>query len=264
MLTLRSQGRSEERRLVLPPGRHSAGGGSQDTVQLEGAPPASLVLEISAETVVVLSHRAGVTLDARVLGVGERWLFRPGQRMRAWGYEIDRPLSPSAPAVEGTAAIALRILDGDLAGSSLPSLVWLNGVDCGKRHVLADGATCLGRSGAAAAQVRDALASRTHARMVIGNDQGRVVDLSSANGLFVNGERVRGDRALAGGEILRIGDTELLFDAPRRERPLPGPATRVSGTTRDLPASAKRLALMTLASLLGSVACTLLWLSVWA
>jgi pSer/pThr/pTyr-binding forkhead associated (FHA) protein len=39
-----------------------------------------------------------------------------------------------------------------------------------------------------------------------------VVDLGSTNGTYVNDERIEGRRRLSGGDIVRIGHTELRFE----------------------------------------------------
>lgn len=51
--------------------------------------------------------------------------------------------------------------------------------------------------------------SRRHARLLVGRDGLFVEDLNSANGVFVNGERIREQTALATGAVVRIGDFTL-------------------------------------------------------
>jgi predicted component of type VI protein secretion system len=56
--------------------------------------------------------------------------------------------------------------------------------------------------------------SRIHAELErLGGGWGLSDDGLSANGTFVNGERLRGRRRLAGGDRIRIGKTELTFRA---------------------------------------------------
>ncbi len=56
--------------------------------------------------------------------------------------------------------------------------------------------------------------SRRHARLVVEHDALFVEDMGSANGTFVNGERIRERVALGDGAVVRIGDFTLRVKAP--------------------------------------------------
>jgi pSer/pThr/pTyr-binding forkhead associated (FHA) protein len=56
-----------------------------------------------------------------------------------------------------------------------------------------------------------ALVSRVHCRLTATDDHVEVVDLSSTNGTFVNGRRVK-KASLAAGDRLRLGRVELTVD----------------------------------------------------
>lgn len=77
----------------------------------------------------------------------------------------------------------------------------------GTRVELVDGLT-LGRSDENAVKLRDARASRKHARIVADGTGWSVEDLGSSNGTFVDGAQVRRSR-LDRGQTLTIGDTPL-------------------------------------------------------
>jgi hypothetical protein len=77
----------------------------------------------------------------------------------------------------------------------------------GTRIALADGLT-LGRADDNAIVVRDARASRKHARIVADGTGWSVEDTGSSNGTFVDGAEVRRSR-LDRGQTLTIGDTPL-------------------------------------------------------
>ncbi len=191
-----------------------------DDLSFAGAPPGLFDLEISAQTAIVVPRVAGADLRGRALKVGERRLLRPGEPLTVAGYVVVREAdtAPEGPA-EGTAALARGMLGSALTGSgssALPSLVWLNGWDCGKRLPLLDEATFLGRGEGSGCRIRDALASRTHAKLLLREGKGLLTDLVSANGVEVDGSRVDGERELTGGEVIRIGETELLFELPAR------------------------------------------------
>ena len=68
-----------------------------------------------------------------------------------------------------------------------------------------------GRAPAAEIQVVDPKVSRRHF-LVAPQAAGYVVrELRSTNGVWVNDERVAGERALTDGDRIRVGDTNLVF-----------------------------------------------------
>jgi pSer/pThr/pTyr-binding forkhead associated (FHA) protein len=58
----------------------------------------------------------------------------------------------------------------------------------------------------------DEYASARHARFEPRRDGVYVEDVGSTNGTFVNGIRLTGDRRLAPGDLVRIGETDLRFE----------------------------------------------------
>jgi pSer/pThr/pTyr-binding forkhead associated (FHA) protein len=92
--------------------------------------------------------------------------------------------------------------------------------------------------------------SRRHA-VVRPTIQGYVVTDVSTNGTYVNGLRVDGARVLGMGDVIRIGDEELRFEAApatfepagelRGEDPLPAPALHPSEEPPTAPQSSARL-----------------------
>jgi hypothetical protein len=56
----------------------------------------------------------------------------------------------------------------------------------------------------------DEFASARHARIELRGDGVWVQDLDSTNGTFVNGSRVAGAQRLGGGDVLRVGETDLV------------------------------------------------------
>ncbi|WP_438021111.1 sigma 54-interacting transcriptional regulator [Sorangium sp. So ce315] len=77
---------------------------------------------------------------------------------------------------------------------------------------LADGdVVAIGRAPESAVCVDDARVSRHHARVARRGHALALVDLGSRNGTSVNGAVVRGaERALAGGDVIRVGPAELV------------------------------------------------------
>jgi pSer/pThr/pTyr-binding forkhead associated (FHA) protein len=60
---------------------------------------------------------------------------------------------------------------------------------------------------------RDEYASSHHARFEPRRDGVYVEDIGSTNGTFVNGIRLGGERRLAPGDVVRIGETDLRFES---------------------------------------------------
>ena len=76
-----------------------------------------------------------------------------------------------------------------------------------------------GRAPAAEIQVVDAKVSRRHFLVAPLPNGYAIRELRSTNGIWVNDERVSGERVLADGDRIRVGDTNLIFfaeDDPER------------------------------------------------
>lgn len=58
----------------------------------------------------------------------------------------------------------------------------------------------------------DEFASARHARIEVRGDGVWVQDLESTNGTFVNGSRVAGAQRLDAGDVLRVGETDLMVE----------------------------------------------------
>ena len=239
MTTLFLKAQGTETPIVLAPGLHTAGGSPRDTLRLDGAPGQLMEFDVALDSTIIAARVPGCSLGGRELKVHERWLLRPGQVLEIHGnlLRAEPDTAKACPMDLGTAAIARGVLgSAGVAGlSPLPSLVWLNGRDCGKRLTLLDEATFMGRGEGTSARVRDALASRTHAKLTLRDGTASLKHLASANGLFVDGKAVGDEVRLFGGEIIRIGETELLFDAQlARPQPseVPSPAVAAAGTPK--------------------------------
>jgi cytochrome P450 / NADPH-cytochrome P450 reductase len=120
----------------------------------------------------------------------------PGDRIR-----IGRAVFELAPASAAGSA-GLRVVNGPRAGETVSGVV--------------------GRDPAVEVQLDDEEISRRHLRVWAEGDALWVEDLGSANGTFVNGERIAGRVALAPGDSVRIGRTTLEHPAPA-VAPAPAP-----------------------------------------
>ncbi|HEY3448334.1 MAG TPA: FHA domain-containing protein [Myxococcales bacterium] len=275
MTTLFLKAQGTETPIALPPGLHTAGGSPRDTIRLAGAPGQLMEFDVALDTTIVAARVPGCALGGRELKVSERWLLRPGQVLEIHGNQLrveSAAPAKASPMDQGTAAIARGVLGsaGVAAASPLPSLVWLNGRDCGKRLTLLDEATFLGRGDGTAARVRDALASRTHAKLTLRDGTATLKHLASANGLVVDGKAVDAETRVFGGEVIRIGETELLFDAalprpqPSPAQPLPATLPTTTPKAEQLPGKPWKLPVMELALVGGaSAAGALLTAAIW-
>lgn len=93
------------------------------------------------------------------------------------------------------------------------------GLDLGSARIPipVDGVLRIGRGGECDVLLDEPDASREHAEIVGRAGAAFVEDLASRNGTFVNGERVTSPRELHVGDVIRIGNKELLvFDAGDR------------------------------------------------
>ncbi|KFZ78658.1 phosphopeptide-binding protein [Amycolatopsis sp. MJM2582] len=83
-------------------------------------------------------------------------------------------------------------------------------------HELSFGLTTLGRSRNAAIRLGDSRVSRLHCKIRWDGTDAWLTDLDSANGTFVNGQRVPSAR-LAHGDVLRLGDSTVTFISVAQE-----------------------------------------------
>ncbi len=77
--------------------------------------------------------------------------------------------------------------------------------------MLEDDVISLGRTPENRVVVPDRAASRHHALIRLENGAYRIEDLGGRNGTWVNEDRVSGHAALESGDVIRIGDTQLVF-----------------------------------------------------
>ena len=187
------------------------------------------------EILVVDQRRAGQTQLQRAIEIPE---------------SFERPATPATLATSATSARIISLTDG-------------------RDYELGAGPLVFGRDAGADIVVAGSDVSRRHAELHARPDGFALVDLS-VNGTYVNGERVSGERRLARGDVIRLGDEEFRFHAapaaatepqPALEpaTPPPGAAERLNDTffgvaaatvAKDAPAPAPVAARSPLASLL--------------
>lgn len=73
--------------------------------------------------------------------------------------------------------------------------------------------------------------SRTHLQIVENNGVYSIVDLNSANGTYVNGQRISGEVRLQPNDVVKIGDTTLQWQKYFNAHTAPEPSTTLSNPT---------------------------------
>jgi hypothetical protein len=112
------------------------------------------------------------------------------------------------------------------------------------QQLAADAELWVGRGGSADVRLEwDAEVSTLHAQIEVVRDECTLVDDGlSRNGSFVNEERVHGRRHLRDGDVLRFGQTVLLYRRPGEDAPeATVPAGQVPGAATVSPAQRKVL-----------------------
>ena len=80
------------------------------------------------------------------------------------------------------------------------------------RHQLEGHSVSIGRASDCSIPIKDRYLSRKHAEIVAAQGHWILKDCGSANGTYLNGVRVERDHQLRGGDRIRLGDTELVFE----------------------------------------------------
>jgi len=80
------------------------------------------------------------------------------------------------------------------------------------RHPLTEGTVSIGRASDCSIPIKDRYLSRRHAEIISANGSWVLKDLGSANGTYLNGNRVERDSTLRPGDRIRLGDTEIVFE----------------------------------------------------
>ena len=119
------------------------------------------------------------------------------------------------------------------AGSTGGRLVCLTD---GREYTVGDAPLALGRDAGSDVVVTGSEVSRHHAEIRADAEGYLLVDMS-ANGTYVNGERISGSHRLARADVIRIGNDEFRFYADERRKP-PAPALDTAAPASAQPAGA--------------------------
>jgi len=91
-----------------------------------------------------------------------------------------------------------------------PFLVVIGGGSVGEMFAVRQREVVIGRAREATVRFDDSGLSRRHARIVYAGGEAHIEDLGSANGTFVNGDRVTSLRLLADGDKITLGSITIL------------------------------------------------------
>src|ERR1700682_3017514 len=80
------------------------------------------------------------------------------------------------------------------------------------RQPLVGETVSIGRAADCTIPIKDRYLSRKHAEIIASGPEWGRKHLGSANGTYLNGNRVEGKSPLANGDRIRLGDTEILFE----------------------------------------------------
>lgn len=103
----------------------------------------------------------------------------------------------------------------------------------GARHEASDG-DVIGRDAACAVVIDDEEISRRHARLLAKGEGLAIEDLGSANGTFVNGDRISSPTELRGGDSVAVGGVTLTVETAAARTRLHG-SVPAAGQTRMRP-----------------------------
>jgi pSer/pThr/pTyr-binding forkhead associated (FHA) protein len=112
----------------------------------------------------------------------------------------------------------------------------------GKEYLVSSSGMVLGREAASDVVVAQTEVSRRHAEIAIG-EQGYVLKDLSANGVFVNGDRVQGSHRLARADVIRVGTEEFRFYGDVVSVAPQGAPTPVFSTPPAAPAATRPVAI---------------------
>lgn len=95
---------------------------------------------------------------------------------------------------------------------SVPGVLERREVGGATERILLQEITTIGRSTSCTVVVAGPTISRLHASIELRHDRYVISDAGSANGTFVNGERVEGARPLVTGDVISLGTDEVSFN----------------------------------------------------
>lgn len=95
----------------------------------------------------------------------------------------------------------------------MASIIIMSGPKKGDYYPLGQRTNVIGRDEALLIQILDEHVSRKHLQIHFDKDKGQylALDMKSKHGVFINGGKINNETALADGDQIYIGQTDLLF-----------------------------------------------------
>jgi len=114
-----------------------------------------------------------------------------------------------APTTRSAATVIIDVSPREIKSVALPSagFVLISRTDALVRHAIKEGVTSIGRDAGNGIVIDDAQMSRRHAQIALKNSRCTITDLGSANGTFVNSERIDGTMPLSPGDVVNFART---------------------------------------------------------
>ena len=157
-----------------------------------------------------------ITLDEMYDYVYEKVVtVTPSQTPGKWSYKQQGDIviarNPHPPAKPAAPSSEIFDTARHFAAVKTARLIVRQGVNPGAIYPLRAETNIIGRSEGLEVTVRDTLISRRQARITLRDGEYFIEDLLSANGTFVNGQKIAGSQTLKDGDQIAAGDTVLIF-----------------------------------------------------
>jgi uncharacterized caspase-like protein/pSer/pThr/pTyr-binding forkhead associated (FHA) protein len=157
-----------------------------------------------------------ITLDEMYDYVYEKVVtVTPKQTPGKWSYKQQGDIviarNPHPPAQPAAPSSEIYDTARNYAAVKTARLIVQQGANPGAIYPLRAETSTIGRSDGLEVTIRDTLISRRQARITLRDGDYFIEDLLSANGTFVNSQKIAGLRALKDGDQIAAGDTILIF-----------------------------------------------------
>jgi pSer/pThr/pTyr-binding forkhead associated (FHA) protein len=221
------------KRFTIPPGDVSVGSDASCAIQLGGTGvlPKHAIIRGAPDGQVVVRKavaEAEVTINGVRLGAEPTPLLH-GDKVEVAGHEltfVDERRSGSTQYISAMKVpeVKAATTPGKATGNTGGRVVCLTD---GREYTITGASLVFGREAGCDVVVPGKDVSRRHAE-IVQTPKGYLLVDSSTNGTFVNEERVEGQRLLARGDVLKLGEEQFRFyaDPPKPPGPPEGPAAK--------------------------------------
>src|SRR6267143_3822731 len=225
------------KKFTIPVGEVTLGSDAGCAISLAGAGvlPQHALLQGHADGQVII-RKASPAADVLINGVrlgAEPTPLLHGDKVEVGGHELTFVDERRSGSTQYVKAFTPAIAGGPAKAGVKPAGIGVTGgrvvsLTDGREYVITGASLVFGREAGCDVVVPGKDVSRRHAE-IVQTPKGYLLVDSSTNGTFVNEERVEGQRILARGDVLRLGDEQLRFyadaaPAPAASPPPPGPA----------------------------------------